>query len=80
MTKWRPNGWKNPHKDYFGKREMSIQQDYETSQHYAFEAGADAMLKKIRELNTSTVPSSEFRDGKFRTGKWVFIPDGDTND
>ena len=66
VTNWRPANWERIY--------------IPESRRFAFEAGADAMLKKIRELNTSTVPSSEFRDGKFRTGKWVFIPDGDTND
>ena len=43
---WRPPSWKNPHKDYWGK-EMTLKEDYETNQHFSYEAGADAMLSGI---------------------------------
>ena len=46
---WRPEGWKNPHVDHWGK-EMTLKEDYETNQHFSFEAGADAMLGAIIKL------------------------------
>ena len=45
---YRPPEWKNPYIDHWGK-EMTLAEDYETNQHYSFEAGADAILMALEE-------------------------------
>ena len=44
---WRPDNWVNPYKD---KEDCLSYQEVEPAMHYAFENGADAMLKALYKM------------------------------
>lgn len=80
---WRPSNWKNPHKDYWGK-EMTLKEDYETNQHFSYEAGADAMLEALKKdaayMNGDTIIPAQGKCPEIHcpggmVGWLVFIPD-----
>ena len=76
---WRSKDWKNPYRDMFGKGELTLKEDYETNQHYAYEAGADAMLEALlvraKRIQDSPVLIQEHLTQVLTDGTWVFIPD-----
>ena len=77
MNKWRPKrGWGNPHTDHWGK-DMNLRENCETNQHFAYEAGADAMLESFLHLleNEHLCPRRVADDIKLFLG---FIPDEET--
>jgi len=82
---WRPSNWKNqnPYKDHWGN-EMTLREDYETNQHYAFEQGADAMLETLKKVGVYDNKDALFVGNNKKEGLqikhsprgWlVFIPD-----
>ena len=79
----RPEGWQNPYRDSWGKlaHEMTLQEDYETTQHFSYEAGADAMLEALREKGNADLLGFIYAVVKVRPietigkGKFIFIPD-----
>jgi len=68
MNGWRPEGWKNPH------------QGLPTDE--IFEAGADAMLKTLKEKGAWMTPEQMkllAPDRKYDYGWIVFIPEDKEN-
>jgi hypothetical protein len=61
---WRPEGWENPKSQ---EQLLHPPGSLERISEIAYEAGADAMLEKLRAMGTPTE--------KFWPGKRVFIPD-----
>jgi hypothetical protein len=64
MNEWRPEGWNNPHS-------VALQFD-------AFEAGADAILKALKEKGAWMTPEQMkllAPDCKYPFGYIVFIPE-----
>ena len=68
---WRPDGWKNPIGDFI--------QPYGDGQRWAFELGADAMLKWMRKYGVFTygnhTPDIDINDAPEVSGYWCFIPE-----
>ena len=76
---YRPEGWENPYKDWFGMKETTLREEAETLEHFAYEAGADAMLEALRKRGTKldgrplAIPRGNIGDIV------VFIPDEEEN-
>lgn len=83
LMSFRPEGWQNPHRDRWKELDhvMTLEEDYETNQHFSFEAGADAMLEALREKGNADLLRFIYAVVKVRPietigkGKFIFIPD-----
>ena len=65
---WSPENWGTHHV------KIMVENDRAGVYEKGFEAGADAMLDALRAGARETITlGSEFRDGKFRGGRWIFI-------
>jgi hypothetical protein len=73
---WRAENWHNPHT--LASRKARNLSDWDLLHEQIFEAGADAMLRVLREGVSSDLLSSNIPvEIMNRKGKWVFIPDDD---
>lgn len=86
MSKWRPKGWKNPFVgvlDFTGTKPTFNTTNNHKSEKTAFEAGADAMLEKLRERGRHVNGNASFSSlgehytlsNEGNTGTYLFIPD-----
>ena len=74
MNGWRPEGWENPHTQLGPGFDLA---------HTAFEAGADAMLKALKEKGVWMTPEQMkllAPDRKYPYGHIVFIPEEKAGD
>ncbi len=87
MKQWRPPNWENPHKQHYdelakigdGGELLNELVKAGQSDFIAYEAGADAILKSLKEDGVFTyghhTPDIPLEDSKEVSGYWVFIPD-----
>ena len=80
----RPDGWENPHREemfsseYLNKKRTHTGRDIIQRREQSFEAGADAMLKKLRAMGNSAGGRVFGKEAELRgNGVWVFIPEED---
>jgi len=79
MKEWRPDDWEDAHSAGYEFRKRK--ECYGDCAFCAYEAGADTMLKALRDKGVFTygnhTPDIELCDAPQVSGYWCFIPEGE---